>query len=514
MITKEELSRKTPEELFTLLLEFQEKLLNKENEISKLRHHLDTLLQSKYGRKSDQIDHSRQGTLFNEAESVEVDEEVIRQADEEITTVTTYTRKKPGRKPLPNNLPRVRQEYDLAEEEKHCKCGATLTKIGEDRSEQLEFIPAKVQIIEHVKFKYACKCCEDTIKIAKGPKLPIPKSIASSSLLAYILVSKFKDHLPLHRQEQILQRIGIDIPRNTLAFWVIRCGELLKPLLKEAKKIQMEYDIGYSDESTVQVLKEKGRHAENKSYMWLFTGGPPEQRNFIYEYHATRAQSVAQNYWSGFSGYLHTDGYVAYTNLFAILPIQGVHCWAHARRKFTDIFKANKTQKTGLCHWAVSHIAKLYKIEREAKEQYLIPDQIKKLRQEKSIPLLTEMKKWLDQNIERALPRSPIGQALAYCLKYWGNLIRYVEDGRLDIDNNLSERAIKPFAIGRKNWMFADTPQGAEAAATLFSLIETCKYHQVEPYAYLKLVLAKIPTCKSDEDYRQLLPFNLKILMP
>jgi len=517
MITQEELLQKTPEELAelflslqTILFEKEKNLSNKENEIALLRHQLNVLLQAKYGRKSDKVDPSRQGQLFNEAEAPEIESVEIQKAEEEITTVSSHHRKKPGRKPLPAELPRVRKEYDLSEVEKACHCGCQLTKIGEEISEQLELIPAKLNVIQHVKFKYACKSCEETIKTAKGPNQPIPKSIASASLLAHVLVSKFKDHLPLYRQEQIFQRMQIDIPRNTLAYWVVRCGELLKPLINQMKKIQIKYDIGYADETTIQVLKEKDKSAESKSYMWVFIGGPPEQRNFIYEYHPTRAQTVPKEYWQDFKGFLHSDGYAGYTNLFASYPIQGAHCWAHARRKFTDIIKANKTQKAGLSHWAVAQIAKLYQIERDAKDNYLLPAEIKKIRQEKSKPLLQEMKDWLDKNIERTLPKTPIGLALNYCLKYWDNLMRYIEDGRLDIDNNLAERAIKHFATGRKNWLFADTTHGAESSAVIFSLIETCKYHQIEPYLYLKSVLEKITECTTDDDYLKLLPFNLK----
>lgn len=506
MITAEELSQKSAQEIFVLICALHQQLQDKENEISQLRHHLNLLLQNTYGRKSEQMENLPSDELFNEAESADPSGEAIPEVEEASESI----RKKPGRKPLPREWPRRRQEYDLPDEEKICHCGCSLTKIGEELSEQLEFIPAHFEVIEHARFKYACKKCEETIKTAQGPLSPIPKSVASPTLLAYILVSKFQDHLPLYRQEQMFNRIGIDLPRNTLSAWVIRCGERLHPLWEAMKKIQIQYDIGYADETPVQVLKEKERPAESRSYMWLFVGGSPEQRTFIYEYQPTRGQCVPKAHWQGFQGYLHTDGYAAYTALFSTAPIQGVHCWAHARRKFVDIIKANPCAKTGLSHWAVAHIAKLYRIEREAKEKGLLPDAIKQLRQERATPLLEEMKDWLDKNIDRTLPRSPIGKALAYCLKYWNNLIRYLEDGRLDIDNNLSERAIKPFATGRKNWLFADTPRGAHAAAVIFSLIETCKAHHIEPYTYLKTILQKIPYSTTEQDYFNLLPFHFK----
>jgi len=502
------LTQKSTAELIELLLQKEKELVSQTVENEKLRFQLAKMLHNQYKRKSDKVGQAFQASLFDEAESEEVDEEAVKQADKEIS-VAQHTRKKNGRKPLPECLERVKKEYDLEGSEKQCACGHELSRIGEELSEQLEFIPAKVCVIQHVRYKYACKQCEETVKTAEWPKQPIEKSIASPSLLAQILVSKYQHHLPLHRQEQIFKSIGIDLVRNTMSLWVIRCGKLLEPLITLMQKIQMDYDIAYADETTIQVLKEPNKPPSSKSYMWLFVGGSTQQRSFIYQYQPTRAQAVAKEYFASFTGWLHSDGYAAYTALFNTLPIQGVHCWAHARRKFADIIKTIKAKKAGLSHWAVAHIAKLYKIEREAKEKNLNASEIYQLRQEKSKPLLDEMKRWLDKNIQRTLPQSPIGQALSYCLKYWENLIRYIDDGRLEIDNNLSERAIRPFTIGRKNWTFADTVNGAKASAAIYSLIETCKYHQVDTLQYFKQVLEKIPSCKTNEDYSQLLPFNI-----
>ncbi len=506
MMTDEDIADKSNEELRALLLQQARELQNQKAEIKCLHERINQLLQSQYGRQSEKYDYSQQYSLFDEATVEPNEEEKIIEAESDIT-VAAHTRKTRGRKPLPKDLPRVRVEHDLPEAERTCQCGCQLTKIGEDCSEQLDIIPAKVQVIVHARLKYACKSCEETIKRSPMPPQPIAKSIASPGLLAHVLVSKFKDHLPLYRQEQIFQRMGVDIPRNTLSYWVIRCGDLLSPLIIEMQKIICDYDIAFADETTIQVLKEKDRLPSSKSYMWVFSGGPPEKRSFVYEYHPSRAHDIPRDFFKDFSGYLHTDGYQAYQTLFKTQPIQGVACWMHARRKFMDIVKTIKGNKTGLCHWAVSLIAKLYRVETETKN--MMPDERKAYRDEHASPLLKKMKAWLDKKIHTTAPDSPIGKAIAYCLKYWDGLTCYLNDGRLEIDNGASERAIKPFAIGRKNWMFSDTPNGAAAGAVIYSLIETCKAHDIEPYQYFRYILKKIPSCSTEEESRQLLPFNI-----
>lgn len=533
MLTLADIQSKTPEEIHRLVSQLlieqdarakqwgkqlavkDEQLVKLEirltNEITRLRHQLNVLLQHRFGRKSEQLENPAQGYLFDEADLSESSLEKIETTDESIT-IASYERKKPGRKPLPKELPRIQEIHDLEESEKLCSCGHALTKIGEVKSEQLEFIPAQVHVIEHIRLKYACKQCEETIKLAAMPKQPIPKSIATPGLLSHILVSKFMDHLPFYRQEHILQRMGIDIERATLCHWAQKCGELLKPLINQMHDEMRGYDIGYADETVLQVLKEPNRPASSKSYMWLFIGGDPKKRSFIYEYHPSRGHEVADTFWKGFKGYLHTDGYSAYQVLFknptnSITGITGVHCWAHARRKYIEITKT--TRKEGLAHWAVKHIAKLYQLEAWYKDKGLKPEEIYQARQKKPKLLLAQFKIWLDEQIRNVPPQSPIGKAMSYCLKYWDNLMRYLEDGRLEIDNNRTERSIKPFVMGRKAWLFHDSVKGAHAGAVIYSLIETCKDHSIEPYAYLKYVLTQIPYCQHPEEYEKLLPFNI-----
>lgn len=483
-----------------------------EKTIDFLSWRLAKAMSARFASKSEKFNHDKQLGLFDEAETtVPEDTTEIVEIDEEIST-PDKTPKKRGRKRLPQVLPRVQHIHDLSETEKTCGCGCVLSKIGEEKSEQLEYLPARVQVIEHVRLKYACKTCEETIKLSPLPKQPIPKSIASSSLLAQILVSKYCDHLPLYRQEQILQRYDIDIARGTLAHWVIKCGQLLQPLVKLLADRIITYDVAYADETTVQVLKEPGRAPQAKSYLWLFNGGPPDQTCYVYCYHPTRSGDVPQTFFEDFRGFLHVDGYGGYTALGKTEHIQLVGCWAHARRYFADIIKSSQKQ-TGLANYAITEIKKLYAIEKQIREQAsIMPEEIKQKREKLARPILERFNIWLNEKIVTALPKSPLGEAIRYCLNHWHNLMTYLQDGRLSIDNNRSERAIKPFVMGRKNWLFSDSVAGIEASTVIYSLIETAKAHQQEPYAYLHYVLTHIPNCDTLESLEKLLPFNLSKL--
>lgn len=507
MLSLEEITQKTPEEIRLLISNLHAINEKQDREIESLRRQLNQQLQHRFGKHSEKLEDPLQGRLFDEPVApTDISAAEIAVADEEIT-IPAHKRKKRGRKPLPKNLPRIQHIYDLSEAEKICPCGCTLTQIGNTTTEQLEFIPAQVRIIEHVQLKYACKSCENTIKQASKPAQPIPKSIATSGLLSHILVSKFCDHLPFYRQESILQRLGVDIARNTLCYWAMRCADLLAPIVARMRYLMNLYDVGYSDETVVQVLKEAGRPAQSKSYMWLFIGGTSHQRCFIYQYRPSRAHTVPEAFWSSFRGYLHTDGFSGYQTLFNKKPIIGVHCWAHARRKFIEVVRASK--KDGVANRVVKQIAKLYKIEKYCKESGFDVNAIQSYREKHAKPVLEKLKVYLEECIRKVPPKSHIGGAMSYTLRFWAGLTRYLEDGRLEIDNNFTERSIKPFVIGRKNWLFFDSTKGADSGAILYSLIETCRAHKVEPYAYLKHALSNVADCKTDPEYDQLLPFNV-----
>lgn len=514
-----DLPQKTTSKLVDLLAMAQAKITeheitiaenNQENKkllaiIASLEQRNAMLLQERYGSRSEKFENSHQASLFDEARVDAIEIPAIEAAEAEIQ-VAGFTRKKAGRKPLPAHLPREEVIYDLPEDEKHCACGCALTEIGADKSEQLEIIPAQFKVIVHVRKKYACKSCENTVKTAALPAMPIPKSIATASLLAHVMVCKYEDHLPLYRQEHILQRSGVDIARSTLSHWMIQCAALLKPLVDQMASLIKCYDVAYADETTVQVLKEAGRAAESESFMWYFAGGPPDKQCVVYEYHPTRAGRVAHQFFTGYQGYLHCDGYAGYDALFTQGKLIGVGCWAHARRKFAAIAKSNK-KNPGFAQEVLNRLQKVYHLEKIAKENAYTLEQIQAMRNEKSQVILLDLKTRLDHKITQAPPGSPIAAAMQYTLNQWPKLMGYLKDPRLDIDNNASERAIKNFAIGRKNWLFSDSIEGVKAGAIIYSLMESCKLHGVEPYLYFKTVLAAIPTT-AVHDLEKLLPFK------
>ena len=495
------LHAKTKEELLALVLQHQ-------TTITELEERIQKLLQEQYGTRSEKLKEPQTDNAFDEAIVTADELPLITDAEADIQ-IPAHTRKKHGggRKPLPAHLLREEIVYPLPDELKLCACGCVLTKIGDERSEQLDIIPAKIKVLVHVREKWACKGCQDTILTAPLPKHPLPKSIASPGTLAHVLVCKYEDHLPLYRQERILQRIGIDIPRSTLSQWMIKCGDLLAPLVKLMHAIIRSYDIAYADETPVQVLKEKDRAAQTKSMMWYFAGGAPTERCVIYEYHPTREGAVASDFFEGFTGLLHCDGYGGYESLFTDETITHVACWAHARRKFIELTKSSK-HPPGVAVTIINLIKKLYEIEKKCKEEELTPEQIYMRRQQDAKPILLRIKDYVDKHYPSAPPQSGLAKAMKYTLNQWDALMTYLTDGRLDIDNNASERGIKSFVIGRKNWLFYDQPTGATAGAVIYSLIQTCKLHSVEPYAYFKYVLATIPYATTEEELVALLPFN------
>ncbi|MBP9778139.1 MAG: IS66 family transposase [Rickettsiaceae bacterium] len=485
----------------------QNKLKEQYAEIEYLRHKLQSQLAARFASKSEK--HQFQADLFDEASPPEQEEiNVVEAADEEIT-VAAHTRKKTGRKPLPKDLPREQIIHDITDEEKICSCGCEKHKIGEDKSEQLEWIPAQVKVIEHVRIKYGCRNCVDgTVTTAPAPKLPISKSIATPGLLSEIIISKYADHLPLYRQEQILQRMGIDITRATLSTWIIKCSELLYPLIDLQKQYIISHKYIQADETTLQVLNEPGKNNTSKSYMWVFNGGTPEKRAVVFQYNPTRSGEVATRFLENYIGALQSDAYSGYMQFKDSLYIQLYLCWAHARRKFADIVKVNN-KKPGKAHMAINFIAKLYAVEKVARTECYTFSQRQNIRQEKALPLLNQFKDWLDKSYQTVPPKSPIGEAIAYTLNNWTELIKYINNGEVEIDNNIVENLIRPFALGRKNWLFCGSPEGAKAGAAIYSLLQSCKLNSIEPYAYFKCVLANIRSYDKNK-LSELLPHNIE----
>jgi transposase len=466
-----------------------------ESQVLSLQEQLNLALARRYAARSEKLT-ADQIPLFDEAEA-----EFTEAEPETVLEVSGHQRKKPGRKPLPNSLPRIDVVHELPEAERFCPHdGAALAEIGETVSEQLDIVPAKIQVIRHLRKKYACRCGQ-CIKTAPLPAQPIPKSLASPGLLAHVTVSKYQDALPLYRQEQILQRIGVDIPRATLANWMIQAGRLIQPLINLLRDRLLDYDIVQMDETTVQVLKEAGKKAQSKSYLWVQRGGPPDRPIILFDYDPSRSGSVPARLLAGYSGYLQTDGYDGYNAVVSVNVLVQVGCMAHARRRFSDAVKAQgKKKKHGIAHQGLAHIRKLYRIEKQARE--MTAEKRHAYRNEHARPVLETLRAWLEKHLPQVPPQTATGKALSYLHNQWSALIRYLDDGRLEIDNNRIENAIRPFVVGRKNWLFSHSVRGVEASANLYSLIETAKANGLEPYAYTQL-----PAAGSVEDIEALLPF-------
>lgn len=485
-------------------------LLEKEQKINSLQYQLKSALQFRFGKKSEKSPDNGQLGLFDEAVATREETAAAMAADEEIT-VASFKRKKSGRKPLPADLPREQVIHDLSDAEKICACGHALHKMGEDKSEQFEFIPAQIKVLEHVRYKYGCRLCEEGVTVAPLPAQPIPKSIATPGLLAHILISKYNDHVPLYRQEHILRRYQIDIARSTLCHWALSCGELFQPLVDLMKQQLIKNHYLCVDETPVQVLGEANKINKSKSYIWVYLTGLPNGRLILYDYQSTRSGQAVNTLLAGFKGHLQTDGYAGYSGLQEKKTIMAVGCWAHVRRKFMDIVKVNKTD--GKAWEAVKTIKQLYTIEKQAREHQLSFDKIKMLRQEKAKPIIDELKRWLETTLLSAPPQSPLTRAIHYALNQWPSLNTYLDSGELMIDNNAVENAIRPFALGRKNWLFLGNERGAVAAANIYSLIMTAKANQLDPYRYLRYLLEQLPRCKTDEQRKLLLPQQCKAIL-
>ena len=427
-----------------------------------------------------------------------------------LRTACRYRRKKGGRKRLPKSFPRVDIVYELDETDCQCgNCHRLLTPVSEKVSEQLDIRPATVRVIRHVRKTYACESCDGAMTTAPMPVQPIPRSMASPGTLAHVAVAEYVDGLPLYRQEKKLTRIGVELPRSTLASWMVKAGTLVQPLINLLRDRLLAYDIVAMDETRLQVLKEPGKKAQSQSYLWVQRGGPPDHPILLYDYDPSRSQQVPIRLLNGFCGYLQTDGYEGYAKVCAEQGLIAVGCWAHARRKFDEALKAQQLlspekQKKSLAAVALAKIQALYRIERDIKT--LPAGERQRIRMLRSKPLLDELRIWLDQHIPIVPPRSALGKAMNYAHKQWPKLTVYIEDGRLSMDNNLVENAIRPFVIGRKNFLFCDTVNGANASANLYSLIETAKANGVEPYGYLRTVFTELPNAKTLEDIEALLP--------
>lgn len=470
-----------------------------------LQDELETLKRRFFGRSSEKAADDAQPQLFDEQQ------EELGEAPVEETPVRAHTRKSTGRKPLPKHLPREDVVIDIPEEEKQCACGDELTRIGEEVSEKLEVIPARFVVKRIIRPKYACKNCEGSgdeekraVRIAAMPPAVIPRGIATATLLAFIIVNKYVDAMPLARQEKSFARFGVELPRQRMADWVMAVAEALAPVVEQLGIELRAGPVLLVDETTVQVLREEGRPDTSRSYMWAAYGGAPEKPVVYFRYAPSRSTTEAAAIVDAYSGFLQADGYEAYDRLTKERDdLVLVGCWAHARRKFFDAKGSSK--KAGATNQAMAMIARLYKIETELSEMPR-DEEFCRVRKQQAQPVLAELKTWLDKKALHVPPRTALGKAVTYTLGQWDKLVRYLDNPYLTPDTNRVENKIRPFVVGRKNWLFSGSPRGANAMAGLYSLIETAKANQIDPYRYLRVAIERLPHTDSEDDYRDLLP--------
>jgi transposase len=483
-----------------------------ENRYASLEEQYKLLLLQKFGRKSEkELLEERQQFLFDSEESTPPEQDT----EDSTTVIKAYQRKNPGRKPIDESIPREEVIIDIPEEEKQCACGHTLTRIGEETSEKLHVIPPKMWVERIVRPKYGCKACEGSgdeenpaVRIADVRPAIIPKSIATPSLLSFIIVNKFIDHLPYYRQEKRFERIGIHISRQNMSNWQQAAFEKIEPLIERLKEHIHSGPVINMDETPVQVMGESEKKNTSKSYMWLARGGPPKKPAVLYSYRETRGSRHITDILNRFSGYLQTDGYEAYkTALAGNADIIHVGCMAHARRKFHEAAKASK--KAGRAQEAINKIKKLYAIEGTLHGKELSPEQFVAERKALVEPVLEQFKEWLEKRSLQVPPSLLLGKAIRYTLNEWPKLVRYLDSPYLTPDNNIAERAIRPFVVGRKNWLFAGSPKGAESSCAMYSLIETAKQNSVNPNDYLIKVFELAPSARTTEDWKALLPWNI-----
>jgi transposase len=467
----------------------------------KLQHQLEQLLRRIYGKKSEKLD-PNQLLLFAreivEAAGLETTPEPEPTPEPVAPTPAKPPIKGHGRKPLPAGLPRKRVVHDVSPEQRLCPdCGTERACIGEEVREQLEFVPASLIVLQHVRPKYACKACQANVVIAERLPEPIEKGLPGAGLLAHVAVSKYADHLPLYRQEGIFKRYGVDLSRSTMCDWMAVIAGLLKPIVMVMKKRVLMSEVVQTDDTPVKVQDHDGKGIKT-GRLWVHIGDH-NHRYTVYDYTPDRSRDGPQRVFKDFEGYLQADAYSAYDALFKGGTIVEVGCWMHARRKFYEA----RTSDPARSHVVLAWVTGLYTVEDNAKEaRKKHPDWDDAtwhayrydLRIERSKPIFDAIHTWLEAQQSKVLPKSPIGEAIGYALNHWNALIRPLEAGFLEIDNGASERAMKPVALGRKNWLFAGSDEGGETAAVLMSLCASCKELGVDPFAYLRDVLERVST--------------------
>ena len=503
-----------------------------EKKVAELQEQVTLLELLHFGPTSEKssVEDTRQSRLFNEAEDGafdQKDEEQIAAAKEtvEIGPYTRAVRKKAGRKKIDDSLPREVHVYDLDEEEKTCACGEEKTCIGEDVSERAKIIPAQIVVLEEHKKKYVCRKCEGTVDdeagvtTAKGPAHLIARSIADESLLAWSLSEKFEYGMPFYRQAKRLAYLGIPLPRATLSKLAIRVAIACKPVCDHLKEHILSGPLIHADETRVQVLKEPKRKAQSQSWMWVYVGGSLEKKAqrpcVLFEYSPSRSHEVPYAFLKEYHGWLMTDDYEAYATAVRKIhaerlqkgdseKIDRLLCWAHARRKFHQAWELTKSPQADA---VLKIIRELFALE-ELRANYSLKG-FAKQRKNRGEEILDRLWTRLTTLAGETPPTLAIGRAVSYTLDNWSLLKRYLEEPILPPSNNVAENAVRPFVVGRKAWLFADTPDGARASASMYSLVESAKANGLAPYDYLYYIMREIPSCKEHADYARLLPHVL-----
>jgi transposase len=498
------------------IIQFTQQIRSLEDEKGLLREKLRLALFRRFGKGAEKFTDPCQLPLFDSGETG-----APPQAEKpEGTETISYTRRKGGRKPIDEKIPREEVIIDIAEEEKTCACGSPLVCIGEDIVERLVIVPEQVYVIRYHIKKYACHECEGSgdegkpaVRAGKAPENILPGSIATPELLSYIFTKKYCDYVPYYRQEGGFQRIGVQVSRQNMNNWQIKTTERLKPLLDLIPEHIRSGNVVQMDETPMKVMNEAGRENSQSSRMWLARGGPPGKPALWYEYRETREKKHILELLRGFSGYLQSDGYSSYESAAGkdLAGVIHVGCWAHVRRHFYEAKKI--AAKPGLADEALARIQGLYKSERELREELEQGKTDERgfaaKRREACDPQLKALYDWLLANQHKVPPTSKIGSAISYTLEIWPSLPRYLDDWQLTPDNNACERGIRPFVMGRKNWVMSGSPSGAKSSCELYTLIETAKANNWNPLNYLTKVFQEAAEMDSDDDWSRLLPWNL-----
>lgn len=476
-----------------------------EQAYSQLSHQLHLLRRSQFGNKSERVvdPANPQLVLFGN-----IQEKASVSTDETEVEVPAHKRRKKGKKST-GNLQREIRIIPVSPEDMVCSCGCQKQVIRYETKELFHYQPAEFLIIEQRREVVACtKGCEQSIKTAPVPKHVLPKVKATEELLAATIVNKLHHRQPLYHLEKYAGFAGIS--RETMARWHIQLIKPMQPLYNLMQDEVIGYDIASIDATSLQVLKEPERSAKTKSYMYCMRGGPPNKPVVLYAYNAKKHKRFVDEWFEGFRGSIHMDADPFFDLLLKDDDVHPSNCNAHARRYFENIAKQVKGKK-GLSHEAVEFYRRLYVIERKAKNQKLSSDERHRYRLDHSKPILAELKAWLDENHQHALPQSPLGKAFKYAINHWEGLMHFLTDGRLEFDNNLTEQEIKPVALGRKNFLFANSVYGAHALAMHFSFIRTALANNLDPYKFYTTILKRLPYCETAEDYAELLPWNIAL---